>query len=218
MLLTIGGVIGLLLLVAVAACSSTPAFYRDRLSRQDGPAAAQARRLLSKMSALHADMGRPGRWEAAVTETEINAWLATDLSANHASVLPAGWSEPRVELTPHRCRVGVRIARGPWNSVLSIDARIQLREVNQVWVTLDDARLGVVPLPHGPILGWLATRLSGLGMLPQSRRLDGRTVLVVYISRNGDAGAATSLWLEALAVGPGELLLSGETRVAAGSR
>lgn len=211
MLLSIGGLVALALLVVAGLLASVPAFYRGRLSPQNGPTEQQARRLITKVSALQAGLQRPGRFEAAVTEAEINAWLATDLPANHAAFLPTGWTDPRVELSPHRCRVGVRVSRGPCSTILWIDARVQLREVNQILIALDDARLGAVPLPHGPILGWLSRRLTGLGMLPQSKRLDGRTVLVVYIPPSSGAGAAVSRRLEALAVGAGELLLSGET-------
>jgi hypothetical protein len=217
MLLGGGCLVGLVLLVGAGLLASAPSFYSGRLSLAGGATEQHARRLITKLSALHAGMQRPGRWEAAVTEAEINAWLATDLPANHASFLPAGWTAPRLELLPDRCRAGARLSLGPCSTVAWIDARVQLREVNQVVITVDQARLGALPVPSGPILRSLARQLTALGMLPQSRRLDGRMALVVYIPPNRDAGAVTSRWLEALAVGSGELLLSGETRGPAAS-
>lgn len=211
-----GGLAGLVLVVPACLLGAAPAFYRERVVATDARSEQQSRRLITKVSAVHAGMQRPGRWEAAITEPEINAWLATDLPANHAALLPTGWSAPRVELLPDRCRAGVRLSLGPVSTVAWIDARVQLRESNQLFITVDEARLGAIPMPAGPILRSLARQITRSGMQPQFRRLDGRSVLVVYISPPAASGAATSRWFDAVALGPGELLVSGETRAPGG--
>ena len=215
--LLVGGVLtGLAAVVIVGLLGSSPAFYRERLGATDARTEQQARRLITKASALHAGIERPGRWEAAITEQEINAWLAADLPANHAALLPAGWTAPRLELLPDRCRAGVRLALGPASTVAWFDARVQLRDVNQLFITVEDARLGAIPVPHGLILRSLARQIAKVGMTPQFRRLDGRSVLVVYIPPTATSGAAASRWLEVVALGHGELLVSGETRAPGG--
>jgi hypothetical protein len=211
-----GGLVGLVLAILVGLLGAAPAFYRERLVVADGRDDQQSRRLITKVSAVHAGMQRPGRWEAAITEPEINAWLATDLPANHAALLPAGWSAPRVELLPERCRAGVRLSLGPVSTVAWIDARVQLRESNQLFITVEQARLGALPMPAGPILRSLARQITRSGMHPQFRRLDGRSVLVVYTFPPATNGAGANRWLEAVALGPGELLIAGETRAAGG--
>lgn len=197
-----------------------PAFYRSRApaAALDGePPPGQAtlgRRLVTKLSALHADFVRPGPWGVAVTEAEINAWLATDLPRNHARLLPAGVSDPRVAIGPQRLRVGVRVGGPSLGSVAAVEVEVVLRSANQIGIVVVDARLGRLPLPRGPVTHAIARRIDALGMATELRRLDGRTVLVVYIPSTHDAGA-TSYWLESLALADGEVLVAGVTRAGA---
>lgn len=197
-----------------------PAFYRSRApaAALDGePPPGQAtlgRRLVTKLSALHADFVRPGPWGAAITEAEINAWLAIDLPRNHARLLPAGISDPRVAIGPRRLRVGARVGGATLGSVAALDVEVVLRAANQIGIVIVDARLGRLPLPRGPVTHEIARRIDALGMATELRRLDGRTVLVVYIPSTHDAGA-TSYWLESLALEDGEVLVAGVTRSAA---
>jgi hypothetical protein len=214
----LGGLGGLLVVAAIVAALvlHEPAFYRQAATSQAGAADGEdvellARRALTKASAWHASIARPGRWDAAVAAAEINAWLATDLPRNHPGWLPRGVSEPRLLLEPKQAVLGSRVGYGPLTAVAWLDLEIQLRDVNQLAITLDRAGLGAMPLPRMPILRELARRIGKLGMATDLRRLDGRMVLMVYIPSTHDAGA-TSYWLESLAIGAGELLVAGETR------
>lgn len=197
-----------------------PAFYRSRApaAALDGePPPGQAtlgRRLMTKLSALNADWGRPGPWGAALTEAEINAWLATDLPRNHARLLPDGISDPRVAITSRRLRVGARVGGTMVGGVAALEVEVVLRAANQIGIVAVDARLGCLPLPRGPVIHEIARRIDSLGMATELRRLDGRTVLLVYIPSTHDAGT-TSQWLESLALEDGEVLVAGVTRAAA---
>jgi hypothetical protein len=213
----LGGVALVLAIVAVLL-KYEPGFYRQ-LSTPGATVAggvddgveALARRALTKASAWHASISRPGRWDAAVTADEINAWLAVDLPRNHPRWLPQGVSEPRILFRPKHASVGTRVGYGPLTSVAWLDVEIMLRDVNQLVIVLDRACLGAVPLPRMPILRELARRIGKLGMVTELRMLDGRMELMVYVPSTHDAGA-TSYWLESLAIGAGELLVAGETR------
>jgi hypothetical protein len=198
--------------LTIAAIAPTPAFYRARLDAGlgagDEPA---ARRLITKIVGLQAAARRAGPWEAAITEQEINAWLAIDLPRNHAAVLPAGIAAPRVELADHLIRLGMRVGAGPLSAVVSCGLEIRLREANQVECTVTDARIGAVPVPRGPLLHAIAARLEPLGLMAEIRRGDGRSVLVVTLPA-GVGPAARRCTIEALAITPGELLMAGETK------
>lgn len=217
----LGGLGGLLAVAAIVVVLARyePGFYRQAANPQAvGPGGedveALARRAVSKASAWHASIARPGRWDAAVAAAEINAWLATDLPRNHPGWLPRGVSQPRILFEPKRALLASRVGYGPLAAVAWLDLEIQLRDVNQLAITLNRAGLGAIPLPRMPILRELARRIAKLGMVTDLRRLDGRMVLMVYIPSTHDAGA-TSYWLESLAIGAGELLVAGETRSAA---
>lgn len=194
--------------VALVAARS-PDFYRRRL---DVPAAeASARRLVSDVSALHASIVREGAWEAAFSENDINAWLAVDLPRNHGRLLPEWLTEPRVRLEPRRVLLAVRVGRGMASAVAAVTAEVLLREPNQLGIVVEDACLGGLPLPRGPVLAELRRRCDQIGMVTSVRRLDDRSVLVVYIPSTHESGGL-SHWLESLAIGDGSIAITGQTR------
>jgi hypothetical protein len=211
-----------LLAVPVAMLSARPAFHRVRLpvgGPLDGgdPAAAaaraeqDARRLVTDVAALHAAFERVGRWEGVVTERQLNAWLALDWPRHHAD-LADGWGrDARIELGPGKVRAGCRIGRGLLSAISWLEAEVRLREVNQLGITIADARLGSLPIPRGPVLKSLARRLETLGLVTEIRRFEDQSVLVVYIPSTHEAGGLGH-WLEAVRIAPGELAVAGETR------
>ncbi len=201
-------------LALAALLAHEPAFYRSRAAAAPpGGAEPLARRLVTKASALRADVLRPGDWSAAVTEQELNAWLATDLPRNHPQLLPPLVSEPRLALGPRRISVGGRLALGPVRCVASCEAQVVLREVNQIGIVVEAVRLGGLPVPAGPVVREIARRIAALGLPTELRRLDGRTVLVVYISSSQQPEALRHR-LESLTVEEGELLVAGTTQAA----
>lgn len=196
------------MLVAGALLRHEPAFYAGADGAGQGTDdEARARRMMSKASAAVAALRRTDPWDAVITADEANAWLAIDLPRNHARLLPEGVTAPRVAFTPHHVRAGVRLGSGIAAAVVWIDAEVRLRGVNQVGLTIVDARIGYVPLPRGPIAHEFARRLHALGLVTDVRRGDRGPLLVVSAPATYDAAAGARL--EMLAVTDGELLLAG---------
>jgi len=206
-----GAVLSALLVAVAILVRHEPQFYRQLPEAADE---ALARRAVSKAAAWHAGFSRPGEWDAATTDAEVNAWLAIDLPRNHSRWLPPGVSRPRLAFRPGHVALATRVSRGPLTAVVSCDLEIQLRDVNQIAIVMDQASLGAIPLPRAAVLRALARRIGRVGMVTDLRVLDGRTTLMVYIPSTHDAGG-TSHWLKTLAIGDGELLMAGETRSAA---
>jgi len=199
--------------VTMVAVTRPPAScaYREVVA---GPVAEQAARsFVSRISALHADFIREGDWEAAFTQDELNAWLAIDLPRNHPAALPSRVLEPRVGLRPRRVQMSARLALAGLRPVVLVELGVRLREPNQVTLTVEDAGLGAIPLPHGPILTEIRGRLNRLGMVTALQRLDGRSVLVVYIPSTHESGGM-SHWLESLSVTDGGVVVAGRTLAA----
>ncbi len=204
------------------AMSIGPAFHHARMpvggpldGRDAADAAATAeqgaRRFVTEVSAVYAASGRVGRWGAVLTEREINAWLAIDLPRNRIGMADGWGTDPRIELLPGRVRAGFRLGVGPLVTVAWIEAEVRLRSVNQLAITITDARLGSLPVPRGPILKAIGRRLDTLGAVTEIRRFENRSVLLVYIPSTTEGKAATR-WLESLRLASGELALAGETR------
>jgi len=222
----VSGCLGGLAVVAVVVAlllKHEPGFYRQcerhaaTVSRNAQPGGdtnefeALARRAVTRASAWHASISQPGSWETAMTALELNAWLAVDLPRNHSAWLPQGVSRPRLAFRPRHILLGTRLGYGPLATVAWLDCEVLLRDVNQLMIVLEQARLGAIPLPRTPILRELSRRISALGMVTDLRLMDGRTVLLVSIPSTHDAGG-TSYWLQSLSIGDGDLLMAGETR------
>jgi hypothetical protein len=217
-----GGGLTVCAVALAAAVTATPEFYRVRLpvggpldGRDPGAAAAAAeqaaRRLVTRGSSLQAAFLEVGTWEGVFSEREINAFFALDLPRNHAALLPDWCREPRVEFLPGRLRLGMRAGRGLLSATLWIEAEMTLQGANQLRLTPTGVRLGILPLPAGPLLGALAHRLERAGAVTEIRRGGARSVLVVYIPSTYEAGGV-SHWLEAIRLAAGELAVAGETR------
>lgn len=199
-----------------------PEFHRERLAagsplagRTSAMAAAAAeedvRRLITKVSALHADFVEVGPWEGAFTERQLNGWLALDLPRNHPDSIPPGVEGLRVQLLPGEVRAGCRLGQDPLAATAWVAASLQLIEPNHLSITLSDARLGSLPVPRGPVLRELGRRLGRLGLVTEIRRMEDQIVLEVYIPSTHEAGG-TSHWLESLRFDAGTVAVAGETR------
>ncbi|MEI6240922.1 MAG: hypothetical protein WCR51_11065 [Planctomycetia bacterium] len=177
-----------------------------------GPDAERAAaRLVTIGSALHAAVGRAGPWGAALSDTELNAWLATDLPRNHPHVLPRGLSAPRVRFRSQHVEAVVRAGSGLLSVVVWCDLEVTLRGVNQLGIVVEKAAVGAVPLPATPVLAELGRRLAALGCVTELRPRDGRTVLVVYIPTT--LGGGPQWRLESLRIDAGEFVVAGTTIV-----
>jgi hypothetical protein len=218
----IGVAVAVVLVVAVVAIllAGQPPFYRRAIAAGTGgpEGEARARRLVTKVSALHAALSRPparrdgeaGRWEAAIGAEELNAWLAIDLPRSHPTWLPRGVTAPRVGFQRRHAEVAARVGYGPVSAVAALDLEIVLRDVGQIGIVVERASLGAIPLPRDAIVRAMAGRLGRLGIATDLRRLDGRLVLVAHLpAPRGAAEARPSI--ETLALVDGELIVAGST-------
>lgn len=197
--------------IAMLLVAWSPAFYASGSQAISEPGREQAaRRMVTKVSSLHAGLGRPGRWEAAISTEEVNAWLELDLPRNHPTLLPSGVRKPHVSFEPKRIKAGARIGYGIASAVAWIDAEVVLRDINQLQITLEDARIGLVPVPRGLVLDAIAKRVAPLGAVTEVVRMGDRPAVIVYIP--SVHGSGLQCRLEGLRIDAGEAVVEGVTR------
>ncbi len=179
-----------------------------------------ASRFLSKIAALAADMGRPGEWSTVIGDDELNAWLAVDLPANHPDLLPAGVEDLRVRFASGEVLLGCRFG-GPLAGLTWAEVRLRLLEANRLAMTVEQCRMGLLPLPTGIASSRLARGLERAGLRCEMLRIDGTTKLVVQLPAaeiRGDGPVAVSWWLDGLRLEDGEVFLTGISRRVDGGR
>lgn len=201
-------VLGVGLVVAAILLKYEPALMAATAPGPDAERAAA--RVVTTASGLYAALGQPGPWGAAITDTEANAWLAIDLPRNHPTLLPHGLADPRVRFGRHRIEAAVRFGSGLLSTVVRCDVGVTLRGVNQLGITVEGASAGAVPIPRIPVLAEFGRRITACGAVTELRRLDGRTMLVVYIPPMSGGGGPR--WrLESLLIDDGEAAVAGST-------
>lgn len=171
-------------------------------------------RFVSTLAALASDVSRPGGWSTVLADEEVNAWLAVELPVNHPELVPPGAADLRVRLTPGAILLGCRIG-GPLAAVAWVDVQLRLLEANRLAITVQQCRLGLLPLPTGLAASRLAEGLAHSGLRCEVQRIAGRTELVVQLPATeirGDQGGAVSWWLEGLRLEDGEVFLTGTSR------
>jgi len=211
--LAAGGVVALVLVaIVVAATTRAPEAFRGPAFAGRAGAEDAARRFVTGVSVLHAAFIREGGWEGAFGEDDLNCWLATDLRRNHRDAIPARVTDLRVDFRPRQIAVFARLAVAGVRPVAAVVFGVRLREPNQLGVTVEQASLGMIPLPGGPILTEVRRRFDRLGMVTSVRQLDGRSVLVVYIPSTHESGGP-SHWLESLSIADASLAVAGRTLV-----
>jgi len=198
--------------IAVGAATRVPEAFRGPSFADRAGAEDAARRFVTGLSALHAAFIREGAWEGSFAEDDVNCWLATDLRRNHRGALPESIAELRVDFRPRQVAVFARVAAAGLRPIAVVVFGVRLREPNQLGVTVEQASLGAIPLPGGPILAEARRRFDRLGMVTSVRQLDGRSVLVVYIPSTHES-AGPSHWLEALSIADGSVAVAGRTLV-----
>lgn len=204
-----------MVVVLLIALRREPALCRA--TAPSGPDAERASaRMVTKASAISAGLGRRGQWGEAITDAEVNAWLAHDLPRVAASLLPDWVGAPTVRFLARRVALSATVGAGPVAGRAWAILSVALPRDNEVVIEVESAGLGAFPLPAEPLLDAIASRAVAAGLAADLRRADARTTLHVVLPGGppGARDARLEYHLEGLRIDDGELVLSGSTRSA----
>jgi len=129
------------------ALRHVPSGYR-RLAAAD-PAEAQkaSDEMVRRSLALRNALATQGKWRACFSAEHLNGWFAVDMVQNHPELLPAGWSSPRIQITPGGIVAYGRFQRGMVDCVVSLYCEVSLVERNLLAVRIHRVRAGALPMP-----------------------------------------------------------------------
>lgn len=208
-----GFVVGLAGLIGVASLWHEPEFYgrESRLGPEEQRAASEA--FLARAAALTSVGLHPGPWRTSFSEDELNGWLVWDFSRNLAELLPADFSEPRIDLASGSARLGCRYGRGWSSTIWSVELQAELREPNVLAVRLCRARAGALPVPLGGLLAAVTAAAENGTWRLRWEQCDGDPVAVFTIPSRRDP--EHELWISGLSLADDRLILSGQALVSA---
>ena len=141
-----------------------PEFYRNVAIIPPERRHAEAQKFVAQSLQLRNDIVNEATWEAVFTDEQVNSWLEEDLVEHFAEQIPAGVHEPRVVFELDRVHLGFQLDQGPLRSVVSVVARVRVPGENELALTIEKIRAGVVPIRADQILDRIteAARSHGL--------------------------------------------------------
>lgn len=134
------------------ASQQVPEFYAKAVETPPAVQRGASEAMVQRVTALVSDARHEGEWHALFTEEQINGWLAVDLVENHARSLPAGISDPRIDLAVGNVTLACRAKRGSIDSVVTLSVEPYLAEPNVLGLRIRAVRAGSVPLPMDRVL------------------------------------------------------------------
>src|SRR5689334_16187817 len=89
---------GLSLWCLFQAARRPPAFYQQAIAAPPADQTEEGERFERTALDLHNQLQHVGRWEARLTQEQVNGWLAIDLPTKFPHALPSGVSDPRIAI------------------------------------------------------------------------------------------------------------------------
>lgn len=210
----VAGVLVLLAAVAMLivwrASQQVPIFYAQAMEQADPVRQRQGSdQMLQRATALGNDVKKEGRWQARFTEEQVNGWLAVDLVKNHPGSLPTTMRDPRVRIEPSGVSLACRYRQGGFQSVLSLTVDVSLANPTTLALRIRHARAGALPLPLDRVLKEVAQAARQGNVRVEWRQIEGDPVALISV---GAAQGRTSVQIDTLTLGQGEIVVAGTTR------
>lgn len=159
----------------------------------------------SRATILYSDAKQVGRWQALFTAEQINCWLATQLTQNSGTELPANFRDPRVAIAHDVLTLGFRTSSGGVETVVSVDAAVSLTDDGAVAVQLIAVKAGALPLPVLQLADQLADACKKMKLPVRWTRNGGRPVALVEIR------SKEPVYVDAIQLDDGQLYVAGHT-------
>jgi hypothetical protein len=188
--------------------SYVPPFYSQALEATAAELKRSSREMLRRTAALNNDVKRRGKWEALLTDEQINGWLAVDGPKNHPDLIPTQAHNPRVRIVPGRLLAGAEV-EGMVSAVVSVELDVRLTETNLLAVRIEKLRVGDVPWALDQIVDDVVAAARDWGIRVEQTQNDGDPVLLLTMPGEFDE---RKVLLERLELREGEVYLSGQTK------
>lgn len=133
--------------------AAVPDFYATALAAThagavDPSSVHAAQQLEQRAEAARVAIQQHTAWELALTEAEVNVWLARDLPQQLPEMAASSLRDPRVKIDADGVWLGVSYNDASWQTVLSLRLKLALgAQPNTIDCRLESARAGALPLP-----------------------------------------------------------------------
>jgi uncharacterized protein YpmS len=165
-------------------------------------------RMLKKIGALQSAATKQGRWQAVISDEEINGWLAVDLLRNHPNTLPPSVRDPRVAIEPDEITLACRYDNGV-TTVLSLTLQPYVPEPNVVALRIVRGRAGMLPVPLKKVLDGLSKAAADMQLRLKWVQAGSDPVAMLSLPEDDDADRVVRI--ESIELTKGNIHVSGIT-------
>jgi len=178
----------LLFLLIAALCvvyytsQQLPDFYQAAMKIEEPQNRAMGAKMENDALDIYRSAMFPTTWEGAISEMEINGWLASELPAKFPEMLPETIKDPRVSLGPNELTIACRCSYKDLQGILV--GKFDLfctDQPNQVAVRIGSIKLGVVPFPVTQFADFITESLRKSGYESSWSTKDGDPLLLVNV-------------------------------------
>jgi len=200
--------VALVLLGLYLAVRHEPAFYREAMGIKPAVLEKASDRMLKKIGALQSAATKQGRWQAVISDEEINGWLAVDLLRNHPNTLPPSVRDPRVAIEPDEITLACRYDNGV-TTVLSLTLQPYVPEPNVVALRIVRGRAGMLPVPLKKVLDGLSKAAADMQLRLKWVQAGSDPVAMLSLPEDDDADRVVRI--ESIELTKGNIHVSGIT-------
>lgn len=178
----------LLLLLIAALCfvyytsQQQPEFYKAAMKQDSDENRALGSQMETNALEIYNSALFPTTWEGALSEMEINGWLASELPAKFPEMLPENIKDPRVLLEANQLTIACQCRYKDLQGILVGEFDLFCTEQpNQVAVRIGSIRLGVLPFPVTQFADVITDQLQKSGYESNWSTKDGDPLLLVTV-------------------------------------
>ena len=189
-----------------------PEFYTQAQQIQPLPSMMASQNLQNELKQFENDRSKRGRWNTALSDQQVNAWLVEELPKAFPRLSAYGAKEPRIKVQDERILAAVRFQRGQIDTVISCEATVELTEQpNMLALRLFNLRAGAIPLPLNKFVRGISKEAAKGGLDVDWDFTDSGPVALVKIPSEDPRYHASPVVIESVNLVHGAMVLAGHT-------
>ncbi len=189
-----------------------PDFYTRAKEIRPLPSIEASQNLQRELKRFQSDRSKRGRWNTALSDQQVNAWLVEELPRAFPRLLAYGAREPRIKVEDERILAAVRFQRGQIDTVISCEATVELTEQpNMLALRLLNLRAGAIPLPLNKFIRGISKEAAKGGLDIDWDFTDSGPVALVSIPSEDPRYNASPVVIESVNLVSGAVVLTGHT-------
>jgi hypothetical protein len=150
----------LFLLVAYAAASVKPGFYRRFESVPQSERKKLNDEAKTQVLAAYSQIQESDQWSLNMTDQQINGWLSVDGSSSMFQVLPKEIQSPRLAIRGDRIEIAAPFTYQSFSATAYLNGTICVPEPGVIAIRFRSARLGVYPFDREKLVAMVKGALD----------------------------------------------------------